>query len=91
MPFMTPQYAKGPFVYMDMLNGEFQWFPKDLEPNEYRLVEESPEDCWFARLSADGYLDCTDWSGPYKTLEEARNYIRDTWEVDPSTGENLQR
>ena len=26
---------------------------------------------WFARLSAPGYLDCTEWQGPYETREEA--------------------
>lgn len=29
-----------------------------------------------ARLSAPGYLDCTDWD-VFKTLKEAREYIRD--------------
>lgn len=26
---------------------------------------------WYSRLSAPGYLDCTDWSGPYKSQDEA--------------------
>lgn len=26
---------------------------------------------WAARLSAPGYMDCTDWSGVYDTAEEA--------------------
>ena len=26
---------------------------------------------YYFRLSAPGYLDCTDWSGPYQTEEEA--------------------
>jgi hypothetical protein len=26
---------------------------------------------WFARLSAPGYMDCTEWSGPYETEAEA--------------------
>lgn len=25
---------------------------------------------YFSRLSASGYLDCTDWNGPYETLYE---------------------
>jgi hypothetical protein len=25
---------------------------------------------YFSRLSASGYLDCTDWNGPYDTLYE---------------------
>lgn len=30
----------------------------------------------FARLSAPGYLDCTEWCG-FNTLKEAREYLRD--------------
>jgi hypothetical protein len=26
---------------------------------------------WFSRLSAPGYLDCTDWCGPFASQEEA--------------------
>ena len=31
---------------------------------------------YFARLSAPGYLDCTEWCG-FTTLKEAREYLRD--------------
>lgn len=31
---------------------------------------------YFARLSAPGYLDCTDWCA-FKTIKEAREYLRD--------------
>lgn len=26
---------------------------------------------WFCRLSAPGYMDCTEWHGPYETEQEA--------------------
>jgi hypothetical protein len=29
------------------------------------------EDGFYCRLSAPGYLDCTEWSGPFETEEEA--------------------
>ena len=29
------------------------------------------ENGFYARLSAPGYMDCTDWSGPYDTEQEA--------------------
>lgn len=34
---------------------------------------ELPENAagWYSRLSAPGYLDCTEWSGPYETEDEA--------------------
>jgi hypothetical protein len=44
---------------------------------------------WFARLSANGYLDCTEWAGPFDSEEDAHNYIADTYEVDPDTGDPL--
>jgi len=93
MPHMVPQYVQGIFVYVDMLYGDFQWFPKGEEPKDdhYRIVEESKKDSWFARLSASGYLDCTDWSGPFKSLKAAKDHIRNTWEVDPVTGEDLEK
>ena len=39
--------------------------------DEIEVVE-----CRFARLSAPGYLDCTEWCG-FSTLKEAREYLRD--------------
>lgn len=41
-----------------------------------------------ARLSAPGYMDCTEWA-VFDTMEEARAYMRDVWEVDPDTGDAL--
>ena len=44
---------------------------------------------WFARLSAPGYLDCTGWTGPFPSEVKAREFIRETYEVDPTTGDEL--
>lgn len=49
-------------------------FPGNAEAAEAYGVD--PEDVetlfgWFCRLSAPGYMDCTDWSGPYESEEEA--------------------
>lgn len=43
--------------------------PDDIEGRAY----DEPEKVhgWFCRLSAPGYMDCTDWSGPYETYAEA--------------------
>lgn len=30
---------------------------------------------WFCRLSAPGYLDCTDTGGPFETELEAKTYL----------------
>lgn len=37
---------------------------------------------WYARLSAPGYLDCTDWTGPYESEDEAINELRDMYDID---------
>lgn len=26
---------------------------------------------WYGRLSANGYMDCTDWTGPFDSVEKA--------------------
>ena len=38
---------------------------------------------WYARLSAPGYLDCTDWSGPFDSEKEANEYLNDMYDGDP--------
>jgi hypothetical protein len=39
------------------------------DPESDHGNEENPG--FYARLSAPGYMDCTDWSGPFETEEEA--------------------
>ena len=60
--FMTPEYYHGACVMTD--DG---WMPDDGSAAD-------PAECgegWFGRLSASGYLDCTDWHGPYASQAEA--------------------
>lgn len=42
---------------------------------------------WFARLSAAGYLDCTDWIGPFDTELEA---IKALWEEHGDSVETVE-
>lgn len=44
---------------------------------------------WFARLSAPGYLDSTDWAGPFDSEQAARDDIADVWDVCGSCGEDM--
>ena len=37
-------------------------------------------DGWYARLSAPGYLDATDWEGPFNTEAEALRFILDYYD-----------
>lgn len=57
----------------------------DARDNEPELVEG-----FFARLSAPGYMDCTEWAGPFSSETEARDYIKSTYDVDPETGDDLE-
>lgn len=36
---------------------------------------------WYSRLSAPGYLDCTDWFGPYETEDEAWTALYEAYGV----------
>ena len=37
---------------------------------------------WFARLSAPGYMDCTAWSGPFKSEKEAMDYLCELYDAE---------
>ena len=56
----------------------FGWTP---EPEVNGGATEEATGFW-ARLSAPGYLDCTDWSGPFDTEEEAARYLLETYGGD---------
>ena len=101
MAFMIPEYEKSTFYEVESTTGEGSLVPGDLVGKSPDLEDftdyieggdpESFEQVsgWFARLSAPGYMDATDWSGPFDTIEEARKHIEDTFEVDPKSGEPL--
>lgn len=90
MAFMEPQYELGSWLECENKYGETYWMPADCED----LVDLGDKVVtlhmlkWGARLSAPGYMDCTDWA-VFDTEEEAREYIRDEYEVDPDTGDEL--
>lgn len=44
---------------------------------------------YFARLSADGYLDATEWAGPFTTIREALEYLADQYEPDSVNDKDL--
>jgi hypothetical protein len=94
MAFMQPQYIQGKWLQIETDAGT--WFiPEDLGMDPADCVEgeitEDPEVITGVgvRLSAPGYMDCTDWC-VFDTMTEARNYLVETWEVDPDTGDSLE-
>lgn len=73
---------------MGFMIPEAEYFSKE-EAAEYAVYEYAdPEDRenakagWYARLSAPGYLDATDWYGPFNTSDEALAHVMDLYEVD---------
>lgn len=44
---------------------------------------------WYGRLSAPGYLDATEWQGPYLTEDMAVQAVCEMYEVD-ADGEPLE-
>lgn len=72
--FMQVSTTKEAFVLIDNGYSESFWIPADsytpgtIDKEEYIT---GAADGWFVRLSAPGYLDATEWMGPYKTEEAA--------------------
>jgi hypothetical protein len=73
--------------YKEFMTPESRYFTKD-EAREYCKNwdsfgvcddDESPGAGYYARLSASGYLDCTDWMGPFETEDEALESLYDTY------------
>ena len=44
-----------------------------------RIIKIRETSGWFARLSADGYLDCTEWMGPFDSPEDALKELSETY------------
>ena len=83
MAFMVPKYEQGTFYLTD--DGPI---PVDAgAPDDAYDVDTATG--WFCRLSAPGYMDATDWSGPYATEEEAREAIREDHGACDRCGEDL--
>jgi len=99
--FMVPEYDHGVFWEVESESGWQTLVPGWLVGSEPSLQDFTAyTDCgkpasfekiegWFARLSAPGYLDSTDWSGPFETEKEARKHVEDFHEVDADTGDSL--
>jgi hypothetical protein len=79
---MVPEYENGPFYLTD--DGAI---PVDAgAPDDFDGETASG---WFCRLSAPGYMDATDWNGPYSSEDEARQAIRDDFGACDKCGNDL--
>ena len=87
MAFMEPEIYEGEMWSTDTAKNGTMLFPaniigkeeaaehSDCDPNEVESVTGI-----FIRLSASGYMDCTDWMGPYESAEEARKELSETYD-----------
>ena len=52
---------------------------RDIEEAVIESGLDYEEDGIYCRLSADGYMDCTDWYGPFESMEEAAQCLIDIY------------
>ena len=93
--FMEPSYWKTTMYVVETNDGDVM-YPKDDFSIEQVCDETgatkddvSESSGWFARLSAPGYMDSTDWSGPFPSHAVAMKHIEDMYDVNPETGDDL--
>lgn len=95
--FMIPEYTCEPFHMGDNKQYEGVAIPAEVWGTLERFIEEEGiranaeivEGKWWVRLSAPGYMDATDWHGPFEDIEAARAYVAEYWDVDADSGEEL--
>ena len=85
---MQPEVSQGAFI-IDHANGERSVIPLEYADDvhvtgpihETDETERRPE-AYVARLSAPGYMDATDWTGPFDTEEQALVALREMYGDD---------
>ena len=63
--FMQPEIVQGRHIGEDVI--------VDHHAMEYDAAG------WYARLSASGFLDCTDWVGPFADPDDAMRHLYETY------------
>ena len=76
MPFMQPDVRHGTFYYFAETD---EYHPP--ETMDMSSVAQDIATGWWARLSAPGFLDCTDWQGPYDSEEKALEELAETFDL----------
>ena len=90
MAFMKPEYAHGEmhrYTNMQTHDSALVWRGEEPEGKDW-VYDTQAGLGWYTRLSAPGYLDCTDWEGPFDSENEARAHWIEN-ELDPDTGDEL--
>lgn len=85
--FMEPEMFQGSMWVGESMHGSFM-YPANYFSKEQVISEEGGEDSIYelelqegiwARMSAPGYLDSTDWGGPFESEEEAEQYLEEMY------------
>ena len=89
MPHLQDDIQEGWWLTVEYKTGEVTVFAIDDKPflslspiqDEHldTVSEMKMSQGWGARLSAPGYLDCTDWLGPYESIEQATEALDEAW------------
>lgn len=53
-----------------------------MQSDPYAKPEDFPKMAWYGRLSASGYLDATDWQGPYESKYQALQAVMELHDCD---------
>lgn len=87
MAFMEPEVGEMEMMHVER-NGETTLIPSDVFdfsdvcPLLGESVEITVNKGFYARLSAPGYLDATEWSGPFDTEAEAMAELCSEYDID---------
>lgn len=105
MSFMRPELVSEDFVTFEDQHGDGHAVPEDVFGNgmlaeevlklfphaNLATIELVRGKCW-GRLTAPGYMDCTDWSGPFDDFASLAQHMADLYpcEAVPSSGIDAQ-
>ena len=86
MSFMQPETVRGCVRVECVRTGESAIVPTGYDgaeclPFKGPVEREPMPNAWIARLSAPGYMDCTEWDGPYTSEEAALKGLASTLDV----------
>lgn len=91
MSFMQPQVVQDDWYDVDTTHGntfiQLDIVGKDASKGDFadyiegEYIDHETISGWGARLSAPGYMDCTDWC-VFDTEEEAKEYLREQYDAE---------